>query len=443
MRYLLLLCLVFSSISISFAQEDEWTCDGGKKDILKAANAAFDTGDYETADELAILMQTLCTNNISYINAGLQLQSKIDRIQNPIPTATPRPPEMIKANEVMADCFNLTYEEAYEEALPKCEEALVLFQELEDIGNQSVTYSQLATIYHQTKDIEAVEPIYEAWIALYTDNPVILAQIYETIGENYTESEEYAIAIDYYERAIALYETEIRTIEVYRIRLMSVNVAVGVNYIYLGDSDKALDHFLAAQTLFESINRPLDYEGRETYFELLIGLGDAYQAQNKPEKAEEYFLQALDFIAERNIPQHLIVYGRLGSFYYAQEEYAQADEYYLQILDILENSAEFMDDQEKYTWYFTATYTLGYSQLAQDNLKEAEKYFSDLLATAIQIDDAYMKLVALRGLGDLRSFQDRPKDAVDYWQQALEIAEEYGYAELIDGLQERIDDWDK
>lgn len=54
--------------------QTEWTCDEGENDVLNAAQAAFDTGDYALAAELAGEAVTVCTNNIRRLQTTLGLQ---------------------------------------------------------------------------------------------------------------------------------------------------------------------------------------------------------------------------------------------------------------------------------------------------------------------------------------------------------------------------------
>lgn len=58
---------------MSHAQTD-WTCDDGENDVLNAAQAAFDTGDYAQAAELATEAVTVCTNNIRRLQSAFGLQ---------------------------------------------------------------------------------------------------------------------------------------------------------------------------------------------------------------------------------------------------------------------------------------------------------------------------------------------------------------------------------
>lgn len=58
---------------IAHSQTD-WTCDEGENDVLNAAQAAFDAGDYAQAAELAGEAVTVCTNNIWRLQTALGLQ---------------------------------------------------------------------------------------------------------------------------------------------------------------------------------------------------------------------------------------------------------------------------------------------------------------------------------------------------------------------------------
>lgn len=63
---------------MTHAQTD-WTCDDGEQDVLNAAQAAFDAGDFARAAELAGIGVTVCTNDIRRLQEALGLQELAER----------------------------------------------------------------------------------------------------------------------------------------------------------------------------------------------------------------------------------------------------------------------------------------------------------------------------------------------------------------------------
>ena len=73
-----LVLVVVVSIPAAFAQDDDWTCDEGPNDILNAAWAAFDAGDLDTAEALAVEAQTVCASNFTRMMEANPLLNEIN-----------------------------------------------------------------------------------------------------------------------------------------------------------------------------------------------------------------------------------------------------------------------------------------------------------------------------------------------------------------------------
>ncbi len=63
---------------MTHAQTD-WTCDDGENDVLNAAQAAYEAGDFTQAAELAGVAVTVCTNDIRRLQEALGLQGMAEQ----------------------------------------------------------------------------------------------------------------------------------------------------------------------------------------------------------------------------------------------------------------------------------------------------------------------------------------------------------------------------
>ncbi len=83
----LVLILGLSILPAVYAQDDgsAYTCDGGENDIVIAAQAAYDAGDWEGALGLAEEGQDLCTGNVlryrDVANIGVDAQAQLDILE--------------------------------------------------------------------------------------------------------------------------------------------------------------------------------------------------------------------------------------------------------------------------------------------------------------------------------------------------------------------------
>jgi pimeloyl-ACP methyl ester carboxylesterase len=74
----LLISLLFPSALATGQDPDDYTCDGGPNDALNAAQAAYESGDLETAAALANIAVNLCSNDFTRSWEAITLSENID-----------------------------------------------------------------------------------------------------------------------------------------------------------------------------------------------------------------------------------------------------------------------------------------------------------------------------------------------------------------------------
>jgi len=153
-----------------------------------------------------------------------------------------------------------------------------------------------------------------------------LAAGYMQVGNYYTEQSNYKTALDYFEKAWAVY---IKLGDLSGEKNIINNI--GNVHRYIGDYDKALEYFLKALQMSE------EQEDKKGIAYALNNIGILYAIQEKYEIVLEYFLKTLA-ISEELGDKTGIAYSlnNIGLVYEELEEYDNALEYHSKSLKIKE-----------------------------------------------------------------------------------------------------------
>ena len=164
-------------------------------------------------------------------------------------------------------------------------------------------------------------------------------------------------------------------------------------------------------------------------------LGVLYQAQNRSEEAEEYYLAAIEIyerLAEKNAdayePDLATSYNNAGTFYYGQNKPEKAEKYYLAAMEIYERLVK--KNAEAYEPDLATSYNnVGVFYDDQNQPDKAEKYYLDAIEIMKRLvkknADAYEPALAdsYDNAGLFYSDQGQPDKAEKYHLAAIEIRE--------------------
>ena len=169
--------------------------------------------------------------------------------------------------------------------------------------------------------------------------------------------------------------------------------------------------------------------------ELYNLLGILYKAQNKPDKAEEYYLAAIGIyerLVKKNTdafePALATSYNNAGAFYYGQNKPEKAEKYYLAAIEIRERLAK--KNADAYEPDLAGSYNnAGVFYKKQGQSEKAEKYY----LSAIEIEKRLVKknaaayepdlAMSYNNVGAFYDDQNQPDKAEKYYLAAIEIRE--------------------
>ena len=164
-------------------------------------------------------------------------------------------------------------------------------------------------------------------------------------------------------------------------------------------------------------------------------LGLLYKAQNKPKKAEKYYLAAIEImkrLVEKNAdtyePDLATSYNNVGAFYSDHGQHEKAEKYYLAAIEIEKRLVE--KNAEAYEPDLAGSYNnAGVFYDDQDQPEKAEKYY----LAAMEIRERLVKknayayepylAASYNNAGNFYSDQGQPEEAEKYYLSAMEIYE--------------------
>jgi len=212
-------------------------------------------------------------------------------------------------------------------------------------------YYDIGDIYYdRVKNIDKAAEYFERAIELKND----FAQAYSYLGTISREKEDYAKAIEYYEKAIRLEQTP-------KVKYAAFN-GIGTAYFYKQDFDKAIEFYKKALELkigdgdaniYFNIGiayiRKQDYDKSMEYLKKVVDLdskhvkairtmGSIYSINHNYTKAIEFYETAI------KLDPKIDAYISIGSAYYKKQDYNKALEYYEKAIKHQpENKAEIYD----------------------------------------------------------------------------------------------------
>jgi tetratricopeptide (TPR) repeat protein len=200
---------------------------------------------------------------------------------------------------------------------------------------------------------------------------------------------------------------------------------IGLVHLYKGDFTKALEYYMKALKLNESINEKGSVAGN------LVNIGGVYWYQGNFPKALEYYLKALrmdeDMKNEGNIASD---FSNIGGIYHEQKDYAKALDYYLKALKLNEKLKRKRSVANNLGNIGIAYYDLG---MIQNDPAEKDKLFKQsldcyfkALKTKEEVGNKSEIAKTVGNIGIVYAEQNNFPGAFEYYQRALDIFKELG-----------------
>jgi len=201
-----------------------------------------------------------------------------------------------------------------------------------NIGNANIMFSKYT---EALKSFTNAQAIYEEMLKTADKKNVRdikdgLGRAYGSIGVVCSEQNNYAKALEYYFKALKIYE-DIREEEI--VGVASNNI--GIVYESQKEYGKALEYFNKAEWIQKKTG---DYESLGI---TITNIGNIHLARNEFDKALQSFNKAKKILEEHKVQSSLAhLYNNLGNYYSRRDDYANAEKNYNSALAIYEETGE-------------------------------------------------------------------------------------------------------
>ena len=210
---------------------------------------------------------------------------------------------------------------------------------------------------------------------------------------------------------------------------------LGLLYEAQNRSEEAEEYYLAAIEIMKRLVK----KNADAYEPALAmsynNVGAFYSDHGQHEKAEKYFLAAIEIyerLVEKNVdayePALAMSYNNAGAFYYKQNQSEKAEEYYLAAIGIRERLVK--KNADAYAPDLAMSYnSAGIFYSGHNQPEKAEKYLLDAIGIQERLvkenADAYEPDLAMsyNSAGAFYSDQGQPDKAEKYYLAAIEIHE--------------------
>jgi len=228
----------------------------------------------------------------------------------------------------------------------------------------------------------------------------VYAAIFGNIGIVYKEQGNYVKALDYYFKALKIFE------EIGDKQRQAANLGnIGLVYCKQGDYAKALDYYFKTLKIYEEVGN------KQGQANNLGNIGGVYLDQGNYTQALEYYFKALKINEEiGNKHGQSVNLENIGIVYKNQGNYAKALKYYFKVQKIDEEIGNKKGQAINLG-------IIGDIYIKQKKYKEAEKYLKKAIEIGEELHIIYELQSFYNSLSELYSQTGRYKDALEAYKK--------------------------
>ncbi len=294
--------------------------------------------------------------------------------------------------------------ESLRQAIGKLQEALKLWQQVDDKPGQADTLLGIGRIYDLLGEKQQALKYYNQALPIYraVEEKKGEATTLNNIGVVYSSLGEKQQALKYYNQALSTY----RAVED-RIGEANTLNKIGGVYSSLGEKQQALKYYNQALPIYHAVE---DRGGEAT---TLTSIGNVYDDLGEKQQALKYYNQALPLsraVNDRKV--EAITLNNIGSVYSSLGEKQQALKYYNQSLPIRRAARDREGEAN----------TLNNIGLVYDSLGEKQQalsYYNQALPISRAIEDRAGEATSLTSIGLVYDSLGEKQQALKYYNRAL------------------------
>ncbi|WP_079680335.1 CHAT domain-containing protein [Planktothrix sp. PCC 11201] len=320
-------------------------------------------------------------------------------------------PEADRLYQEGIELFQQGTAESLQQAIPKFEQAAILYRQAGDKRSQAVSLVYVGYIYKSLGEKQQALDYFNQALPLERavgDREGEAATL-NNIGVVYSSLGEKQQALDYYNQALPLS----RAVGDRRVEAATLT-GIGAVYDDLGEKQQALDYYNQALPIRRAVG---DRGGEAT---ALNNIGKVYGDLGEKQQALDYYNQALPLsraVGDRG--GEATTLSNIGNVYYSLGEKQQALDYFNQALPI----RRAVGDREGEG---TTLNNIGgvYSSLGEK--QQALDYYNQALPLSRAVGDREGEATTLNNIGWVYSSLGEKQKALDYYNQALALSRTVG-----------------
>jgi|GEM_PF-156122 len=333
----------------------------------------------------------------------------------------------------------------FDAALESWQQALELYQNLENAGGQGLVYWGIGRVSFQKGQYSEALEHYQQALSLFRDPAVQAAYpensrsfegaVLNNIGEAYTSLADRTAALTHYQQALAIYQSledqpnaaanlskigELysaleqypQALEAYQQAVMLYQeienyAEVGLTFYRIGELYRTQEQYTQAVEAHQQAEKA--YQQADSPYgqaNSLYWMGYAYQSLENYPQALEVYQQALTIYQALEKPADIAYTSEnIGDIYAAQGQDRQAQEAYQQALEVSYEALEQYRASADLEGEAQILRNIGYLFIDQGKFAEAQSTFQQGIVIVRQIPDRFRELLALMGLGHSYSSQ--------------------------------------
>jgi tetratricopeptide (TPR) repeat protein/CHAT domain-containing protein len=329
-------------------------------------------------------------------------------------TIAQQPANSDAAEQVFQEALQLLQQgtaESLQQAIPKFEQAVILYRQAGDKHFEAVSLLALGRVYDDLGEKQKALEYYDRALSLYqavgdrggeaiTLNNI--GNVYDSLGERQQ-------ALEYYDRALPLFQAvgdrdgESATLN-----------NIGAVYDSLGELQKALEYYDRALSLSQAVGDRGGEAGT------LNNLGYIYDSLGERQKALEYYDRALPlFQAVGDRGGEARTLNNIGRVYSSLGELQKALEYYNRALPLLQTVGDRGGEA-------VTLNNLGYIYDSLGEKQKALEYYDRALPLFQALWDRGGEAGTLNNIGLAYSSLGEPQKALEYYNRALPLLQAVG-----------------
>ncbi|MBD2523993.1 tetratricopeptide repeat protein [Nostoc sp. FACHB-133] len=301
--------------------------------------------------------------------------------------------------------------ESLREAIGKWQEALKLWQQVDDKRSEAITLNNIGDVYDSLGEKQEALKYYNQALPISraVGDTGGEAAILNNIGKVYNSLGENQEALKYHNQALPISRAVGD-----RGREARILNDIGVVYDSLGEKQEALKYYNQALPISRAVG---DRGGEAT---TLNNIGGVYSDLGEKQEALKYYNQALPLSgAAGDRRGEASTLSNIGSVYNSLGEKQEALKYYSQALPISRAVGDRVNEASTLSRIGSVYNSLGEKQ-------EALKYYSQALPISRAVGDRVNEADTLLGIGSVYNSLGEKQEALKYYNQALPISRSVG-----------------